>query len=381
MIDETIRNAGLQDIANLLESQRARAVDVVASSAAIRSERGTIQVDGVGDAVLTEDGVTTTSGLFVPNSVAVDGIASSLGIPTAYARKMHENRPDLFDANVNGWLHGDGTGGADRRKFLVRCLRDADGTPTGTMRAWLSNKYKVIDNYDVLMASLQGLREATDQQVVVNADLTERRMYIHVTVPSIEATARGLLRRYRAPGGDLGRDNPGIVAGLVITNSEVGLGAFNVTPRMMVLVCTNGLVMQKDALRKIHAGSSLDEGVINWSTETMEHTLKLIKSQTADAVRTFLSREYVESKIAELEASSEVKVEDPQATVQRVAKTVGFTKDQAAGILSSFIDGADMTSGGVLHAITAYAQTQDGDTAHDMEMQAVPAMLAAAAVR
>jgi hypothetical protein len=55
------------------------------------------------------------------------------------------------------------------------------------------------------------------------------------------------------------------------------------------------------------------------------------------------------------------------------------TKLTMTGKLNHFIRGADITAGGIMHAVTSVAQTlNDADTAYDMETQAVRAMELAA---
>ena len=103
---------------------------------------------------LGPDGVTMTSGAYTPTDVCDQGIADKLGIPAAYLRRMREHKPDLYDANVNGWLDG------DDRRFLLRCLRPGTGGGAGAARAFLSDGYKIIDNLDVLLAALDGVRSA-----------------------------------------------------------------------------------------------------------------------------------------------------------------------------------------------------------------------------
>ena len=75
--------------------------------------------------MLGPDGVTLTAGTYIPTEVCDQGIADKLGIPAAYLRRMREHKPDLYDANVNGWLDG------DDRRFLLRCLRPARVTAAG----------------------------------------------------------------------------------------------------------------------------------------------------------------------------------------------------------------------------------------------------------
>lgn len=55
MVQTTIRNAGLDDLAKLLQEQHARKLDVVAPATAIRSQAGQIVLAGT-DAELTDDG-------------------------------------------------------------------------------------------------------------------------------------------------------------------------------------------------------------------------------------------------------------------------------------------------------------------------------------
>ena len=112
------RNATLEDLAALLRDQQARKVDIVAPAAAIRARGGRLVVEQT-EPVLGPDGVTMTSGAYAPTDVCDQGVADKLGIPAAYLRKTREQKPGLYDANVNGWLEG------DDRRFLLRCLRGA----------------------------------------------------------------------------------------------------------------------------------------------------------------------------------------------------------------------------------------------------------------
>ena len=103
---------------------------------------------------------------------------------------------------MNGWLHGNDLAGypPDDRKFLVR-LFQADGDGLGVARAVLSDSYKVIDNLDALMATLDGIRQAGAEVEFDGLDLTERRLYARVVAPQIRAWAPVLLAGYRSPFG------------------------------------------------------------------------------------------------------------------------------------------------------------------------------------
>jgi hypothetical protein len=317
-----------------------------------------------------------TAGTYMPTGVCDQGLADKLGIPAAYLRRLREELPGLFDANVNGWLAG------DPRKFLIRCLRPADGTGPGAARAFLSDGYKRIDNLDVLLAALDGVRASGMPVEVDGCDLTERRMYVRVTCEQVRTLAPALLAGYRSPfTGASGADNPVMFAGFVITNSETGCGAFTLTPRLVVQVCRNGMTITKDAIRAVHLGERLDEGVVTWSGNTLDKTLALITAKTADAVAAFLQSAYLDQAVREISAQAGHPLPDPQHAVQVVSARLRFTDAQQADIMNHFIRGADLTAGGIMHAVTSAAQAQpDADTAHDMEAQGLRALEIAASL-
>lgn len=366
----TTRNATLQDLAAMLTQQQARKVDLVAAASKVRAENGLIVVAGA-DPVLTADGVTEADGIYRPTAIFDEGVAAKLGIPVGYLKRLREVRPDLYDANVNGWLHGFGDiAPADARAFMLRTFR-SDETGQGIARAFLSDRFGIIDHLDALTASLEGVHLAGIEAQVAKADLTDRRMVVKVHAPEVQVLAPELLKGYRSPfTGASGSDNPVMFAGFRISNSETGGGAFSITPEITVEVCTNGMTVTKDALRSVHLGGKLEEGVINWSAETQRQALDLIRAKTTDAVRTFLDVDYMRDVIAGWEKQAGVAVETVDA-VRDVTKGLNFSAEHVEGILGMFVKGGQMTVGGVVNAITAYSQTvEDADDAYDMETRA-----------
>jgi hypothetical protein len=370
-----VRNATLDDLAALLRDQQARKVDIVAPAAAIRARGAQLVVDGTAP-VLGPDGVTMTSGVYTPTEVCDQGVADKLGIPAAYLRRMREQLPGLYDSNLNAWLQ------RDDRRFLLRCLRSRAGGGTGAARAFLSDGYKIIDNLDVLLAALDGVRQAGVPVEIDGCDLTERRMYVRVVCEQVRALAPALLAGYRSPfTGAAGADNPVVSSGFMITNSETGCGAFTLVPRLVVQVCRNGMTITRDAIRAVHLGERLEQGVVTWSGNTLDKTLALITAKTTDAVATFLDRGYLDRALRAIEADAGHPLADPQEAVRTVSQRLRFTDAQQAGILAHFIRGGAVTAGGIMHAVTSVAQTlPDADTAHEMESLALRALEVAAAL-
>ena len=383
----TARNATLADLAGILKDQQARKVDIVAPATAICSEGGRWVVDGA-EPVITPEGVTDSAGTYRPTKVADEGMAGRLGIPTGYLRRMRDERADLYDANVNGLLHGaegmmlggEEHGGIDpdSRSFLVRGFR-VDGQ-AGIARALLSDRYRIVDHLDVLTAALDGVRQAGADVEIEACDLTDRKMMVRIASPEIRELAPDILGNYRSPfTGETGIDNPVISAGFVLSNSETGGGAFTLTPRLRVEVCKNGMTITKDALRSVHLGGKMDDGVIRWSDETQQKNLDLVTAQARDAVSTFLDVEYVRAKIQQIREAAGRPVEEPAKAVQHIATTLRIGADAADPILDHFIRGGDTTAGGMMQAVTSYAQTlDDADAAAEVEAAAFDALALAA---
>ncbi|MFJ4748877.1 DUF932 domain-containing protein [Streptomyces albogriseolus] len=372
------RNAGLSDLVRILEDQQRHKLDVIAPASSLRLREGNMHVQGM-ESLITEDGVTEVDGIYRPTAVADEGIADKLRIPLAYLRRMRTGNVPLLDENVNAWLRQE----PDRR-FMLRAFRGEGGPgrpAEGVARALLSDSYKLMDNFDLLLAALDGVKQSGHPTRVTGCDLTDRRMYVRVESEAVAVQARELLRGYRSPfDGRTGDELPMISAGFVITNSEVGAGAYSITPRAVIQVCRNGLTMSKDVMRAVHLGGKQDEGVISWSGQTQRKTLELITSKTTDAVRTFLSREYIEAKLSEVEEAAGKRLTEPTKTIEHVTKTLSIGTEAKDMILAHFVQGGQMTAGGVMHAITSTAQTlTDADQAAALEALAVPALTAAAA--
>lgn len=367
------RNAELREIFTLLQERSARRVDLVAPATELFAWKGDIHVRGA-EPVLTADGVTTADGRYRPNTVAVEGIADKTGIPVKYLRTLHADRPDLFDANVNGWLRGGidashQVAEPDARSFMLRTFKPQDGSDEpGILRALLSDRYKVIDDLDIVASVLEGVKESGIRVEITGGDLTDRRMRLRLKAPEIQALAPTLLKGYRSPfTGQTGTDNPVVFAGLEISNSEVGNGAFSIVPRLEIQICANGMRRTMDAVRNVHLGGKLESGVVNWSTATQEKNLELVRSQTVDAVSQFLDVSYMQTVIAQVEAKAEQPV-STEKQVREITKGTSVTQNHIESLMEFFVAGGQPNRAGLSNALTAYSQTvTDGDVAAELE--------------
>lgn len=404
----TARNATTEDLVKILNDQQARKLDVVVPASNMKSVGGQLVVKG-SEVQLNEDGVTQVNGTYQPTEVFDEGLSAKLDIPRAYLRRLRATRPDMVDANVNGLLHGRklrSSGGdltelypADTRSFLLRLFK-GDDAEAGVARAFLSDKYALsMDHLDVLTAVLSGIREAGHQPLVRVSDLSERSIRVRFEFPERNTMAPGLLDGYKSPF-DQGvkragsfdqlrqqygahhmfteKDAPLAYAGIDFRNSETGGGAYSLDPVIGIVRCTNGLVVKKEGLRKVHLGSKLAEGHVTASQDTLRKAGTLVAAETRDAVNQWLAEGYLEGLIEGLTEKAVKPVVTATETVPAVCQGLGLTPDEQKGVLDLFILSGQPTAGGVAQAVSAYAQTvADPDRAYEIEAKAIDALEAA----
>lgn len=410
----TIRNAPLPALIDMLREQHALKVDLPVTAENVRIDQdGRLVVSGA-ETVMDENGVTDPNGVYVCSDVFDDGLRDKLGIPRAYLRRMRTDAPDILAANVNGWLRGrtvrrpgqepEVVRPKSEKRYLVRLFAGQDAP--GVARALLSERYGLIDNLDVAMAALEGIREAGVEVSGddISGDLTDRKMYLSVRVPQIGVLAPTLLDGYRSPFRDAGVEeqrNHGwnldrarqaargegmtpeqeqlVYAGLEIRNSEVGDGAFTIVPVLTINVCKNGLNVTAEALRRVHIGAKLDDGMIQWSSDTVKKSRDLIIAKTRDAVASFLNEEFVGNIVDRITDQAAQPLDKPQETVEAISKQLAFTEAESRGILDHFMRGGQMTAGGVMQAVTSFSQTlADAERAHALDDAALQVLELAA---
>jgi hypothetical protein len=370
-----LRDGTLGAMYNLLEEQYEKRADIIQTAQGIRAEDGRLIISAATQQLQWDQGVTSAEGIYDPTAICDEGIAEKLDIPLAYLRRTRQILPHLWDQNVNGWLER-----TPNRKFLIRTFPGTGGAP-GIARAFLSDKYQIIDNFDVLTAAFAGIKAAGVEVDIMGCDLTERRMHVRAVARNLDQAAPRLLHSYRAPSGDRGADNPMVGMGVRFMNSELGAGAFQISPYVVIRVCTNGLTVPNDAMRVVHLGAGKDVGTIRWSHDTNRRHLDLITSKTTDAIKAFLQPRYLSEFIAGIEDQAATPLRDPENTITTVCKQLKFTDEQRAEIFADFIRGGDVTAGGVMQAVTSVSQRQpSGDTAADMEAHALQALALAASL-
>ncbi len=277
------------------------------------------------------------------NAIAHRQIGTHLKIPAAYYDKMLEEYPELLAQNVNAWF---------QREPAVRMVRTIDGTA----RAFLSNRYRRIDNLDIAGIVLPVLQEMEGMHFE-SCQLTDSRMYIKVVNTRLEAEV--------VPG-DI------VQSGIIISNSEVGLGSVSIQPLVYRLVCSNGMVVNDAQTRRNHVGrvNEASENYQLYSEKTLEADDKAFAMKIQDTVRAVVDEVRFTRVVNMMREAKDAPMNTAAVPgiVKLVSKDFHITDDESSGVLQRLIEGNDLTLYGLSNAVTRHSQdVKDYDRATALE--------------
>ena len=259
-------------------------------------------------------------------------IAGHTDIPKKYYDRMIKEAPELLMDNVNHWF---------QEKPKRRMIRTLDGNA----RAFLSDRYRVLDNNEVLESILPVLAELDGDIKIASMDITDTRLYLKCVFPKI---------REEIKKGDI------VEGGIVISNSEVGLGSISAMQLIHRLVCTNGLIANDYGMKKFHIGRANGEGQNArefFKDDTLLADDQAFLLKLRDTVRAAIDGVKFKMIVDKMRDTTERKIDgDPVKSVEVVQKKYGMTEPEKVGVLTHLIQGGDLSQYGILNAITRTSQ-------------------------
>ena len=316
----------LQELAAELERQQLAKKDLIVSTGVLSMDSrddGGIALNVMGGQVIQHYDV---------GEIAHRQIGQFLKIPATYYDRMRREYPQLLTLNANGWFA--------KMPQSKRMLRTLDGTA----RALLSDRYRRIDNFEVASAVLP-IISRMEGAGVESCELTDSRMYLKVVNPRVTAEIKN---------GDI------VQAGVLISNSEVGMGSVTVSPLIYRLVCSNGMIAEDGKLRKYHVGRANEsrEDFSIYRNETIEADDKAFLMKLEDSVKAAVDQARFAAIVDKLRESTEATFQPQQVqqVVELASKEYGFTDSESSGILGHLAAGGDLSLYGLANAVTRQAQ-------------------------
>lgn len=291
-----------------------------------------MDADENGSMLTMVNDATHTSTMLGINDIAHFQIGQALGIPAKYYEKMQTENPALLAENVNAWFN------SEPKTRMVRTL-------DGTARAFLSDRYRRIDNYGIAETVIPILQDYN--VTFASQDVTDSRMYIKVVNERITKEVKP---------GDY------VQSGVIITNSEVGMGTVTIRPLLYRLVCTNGMVVNdaktSTSRRHVGRGNLAGEDYTLYASDTLLADDQALMLKIRDTIKAAMDEVHFTNLIDNMRAATEVKIETKHIPemVEMAAPQFGFTKKEGEGILDHLIRGGDLTLYGFSNAVTRFAQ-------------------------
>lgn len=333
----------ISEIAQTILANRQAAKDYVANTTALSMT----QVDG-GDVAL-QFTVKDTPRTFKPTTTCMAQIADRVGIPSKYAERMRREAPGLLCSNVNHWFKN-----APEQRMLRTLNHDQN-----VARAFLSGRYRPLDNYDLFAAVMPKLQAAGCE--IRSAEVTETRFYLQASTPRVQAIIDQYVKI-----GTHNRIRRTVEAGVIIGNSEIGFGSVFVEPMAFDLTCTNGLVLQRTLKRhhvgKRHEGEMFgDENTFEmFSDETRKMDDAAFWMKVSDVTTAALNEVAFNANIDRLRETQNqelaVDANGLPKVVEAVSERFQFVDEEKNALLLHFAQGGDFSKYGLINAVTRTAQ-------------------------
>lgn len=327
----------LQDLGRELQRQRNNRQDFIADTRSIQINSNS---SGSSLSIATDN----QNFCFSIGELAHQQIASRLNIPFRYYQKMQVENPELLDLNVNSWFIQN----PERR--MIRVL-------DGNVRAFLSDRYRRLDNLELCAAVLPVIKQMKGANIE-SCEVTPSRLYLKVINKKLKAEVAV---------GDV------VQAGFVISNSEVGLGSVRVEPLVFRLVCKNGLICKDFAQKKYHVGkqisSSDDSAYLLYSDETLAQDDKAFFMKVQDIVRSAVDESNFLLIVNKLRDSKNISLaHEPVKAVEILADTFQLSENERGDILRQLFIAGDNSRYGLINAVTAASKiAKSYDRATELE--------------
>jgi len=284
-------------------------------------------------------------------------IGSHLGVPADFydrlrtaavdLRDPYDSTHSLFETTVNALLQA--RPAAERR--LVRTLDN-------NARAFLSDRYRPLDHDEILERVLPALGEFDLDWSQSSLEVTEQRLYMKLVNPQVEA--------------DVEVGDP-VQAGVLVTNSEIGMGSFSVTPLVFRLVCRNGMIRQDFAKRKYHTGARLGGEVETYEyyrDDTVRARNEATVLEMRDLIRGALSEAVFNKIVESLREAAGIRIlGDPIKAVEQLQVRFNLTNDERGSVLRALVEGGNLSMWGLANAVTRVAEEASTyDRSTDLEV-------------
>lgn len=261
---------------------------------------------------------------------------------------VNDTQRNLLDLQVNHWLETSKNKKGDGDQRMVR-------TMDGVARAFLSSRYRRLDNHDLVYRLLPILNDIKNLDIA-SAEITDTRLYIKLVSRDLWAEV-GV--------GDV------VQVGVCIQNSEIGHGSLEAIPYSIRKRCENGQKHTTFGMRKNHTGARLDVGneeILNlFQDDTLKADDEAFWLQFRDVVKASLTDTMLNKIVSQMKEAAGIKIADADTAVKVLTQKCRLSENERNMVLANFLVGAHDAGQnlyGLANAVT-YAAHATKDISYD----------------
>lgn len=275
-------------------------------------------------------------------------------------------------AGTDWWVNHDALDGCfnsflQRMKFdrLVRIMK-GDASVGTYCRAVLSNRYRIVDSYDLFFAVLEQLSKIKlggKPPEIWNARLSEDHFFGYAVAPGLTGqvdTTRASGDRWK------GLSNDFYNAAICFGNSETGAGGIFIR-QAIVRSVSHAYTVGEDLVSERHVGKRL-EADADLSSETIKAWNTAFFFEVQDHVKNAFDPDRFQAMLDRMNGATRDSVEDGVIATDALQVCYDLSEAAKTKIRNLFFKGGDTTRYGLLTAVSEAAATDMGaDEAVAME--------------
>jgi hypothetical protein len=304
-------------------------------------------------------------------------LGQRLGVRADYYDRMRESHPGLYTTTMNTLLREQ-----DPRftpgQYLVRSFTDGGSDGRGQARAFLSSGYRPIDHDRIVEATmpvLAQLQQSGHKLDFHSTQITDSKLYLKVGIPTVSYDLNEFIRENRGTHRSM---NDVVQMYLLIKNSEVGTGGFDVEQGIYRLVCSNGMTMGS-LIAKRHVGRRLEanEDLSIYQDDTREADDKALMLKLRDVLTSAVDDTKFRLIVQEFAAAKDTpEMEKPIKAMEVLSQRVKLSEGESQSALQHLLRDGDLSKFGAVNAITRMAQDCESyDRSTDLEALAAEDVL------
>lgn len=290
--------------------------------------------------------------LFTINATARGQLAGTLNVPTRYLDRLAEGgHHDIAADTLSKLLQ------REPKRHLWRFMGDR-------LRAVLSDRYRAIDNLDLMVIGIEAMRSRGFQVWDLRYNDDGGFFKVVGVHPEVERTLRG--------------DTPGLhriqrfgqlYPMVSISNSETGRASCAIDVGAIDGGCCNGLVLGR-LLGQVHVGRKAEEGLVVYAEDTQRAMNDELQLRLRDTIHAAMDLDEFEGRCLALEGTTQRVIERPTQVVEKLGD-LGVTQTQQEEILAELLRTGDTTQWGLAAAVTATVNPANRGELDDEQVEAM----------